>query len=145
MKSSQVATSKLLKKFFMIGFVVFIGKYEVFFGIIGCWKIEEVLSAALVVGWKKEQLIEEHLAGYPIIFLWGVGVGRGGGVKQRRGKLHYFTKIQGTLLKLGVRGPLSYTIFGPPPEAVGTFKFASVRAFVRSSVCPYILDLIIRS
>ena len=39
----------------MVGFTVFIGKYEVFFSIIDCWKIRGVLSA-LVVGWKKEQL-----------------------------------------------------------------------------------------
>ena len=38
----------------MIVFFVFIGKYEVFFSIIDCWKIRGVLSA-LVVGWKKRK------------------------------------------------------------------------------------------
>ena len=46
----------------MIGFFVFIGKYEVFFSIIDCWKIRGVLSA-LVVGWKKRTAISQNTSG----------------------------------------------------------------------------------
>ena len=43
----------------MIEFYVFIGKYEVFFSIIDCWKIKAVLLS-LIVGWKKEQLFHRR-------------------------------------------------------------------------------------
>ena len=50
-----VLTSKLLKNLFMIEFFVFIGKYEVFFSIIDCWKIIGVFQHWSLVR-KKEQL-----------------------------------------------------------------------------------------
>ena len=46
----------------MIVFFVFIGKYEVFFSIIDCWKIRGVLSV-LVVGWKKRTAISQNTSG----------------------------------------------------------------------------------